>query len=89
MKILIENFYVDGHQCHEIVELPIEPGCEPCIEELELSEWWNDKVHELTGCGHGAPENTPDGRSISATYVATITEATDPELIGRSTEWTG
>jgi len=88
VKILIENLYLDGHKCSEVIELPHDPGLLGFTEDA-IEEWWNDYVFDFTGCGHGAPENTPDGRTMDATYTATIIEADDPLLIGKSYDWSG
>jgi len=87
MKIRIENYYLDGHECESTLELPDEPTAAE-IEE-EGGDWWAEYVYNDTGCGHGAPENTPSGRTMPATYTATVTEADNPALIGQSYEWSG
>jgi len=76
MKILIENVYADGHECEETFDLPDE-------------EDWQDRAFELTGCGHGHPDNTPDGRSMAATHIVTVIESDNRALVGQTCEWSG
>lgn len=52
-------------------EVPAPPAAE---DSEEYSEWGWKHIHPLTGAGH------PDGESW---YDVTITESTDPALVGR------
>lgn len=73
VTVRIENGYENGHESETDVEVPT-----PDIGSI--IDWWDDTVFVLTGDGIGL------GKSF---HSATITMASNPDLIGLSHSWGG
>lgn len=88
MKIRIENSYTDGHESESVVEIFEEPSLDMLDadydgpEDWDGADWWQGVVYEYTGDGHGAA--VP---GLGSCYIATIVEADNAALVGKSNEW--
>jgi len=84
MKIRIDNWYSNGHESTQIIEVA---GSEPTLAELTESpdpredDWWQDNVFDFTGDGTGLDSD------LEFYYTATIIEAKNADLIGQEHEW--
>lgn len=52
-------------------------------DQYSRESFWTEFVFEHTGDGHGDGSNG----DLGSCYIATITEAIDPALVGASCEW--
>jgi len=76
VTVKIENTYEDGHE--STLEVEVEAPEVPS----DLEEWWEERVYEHTGDGHGAKYP-----QLGSWYTATIIRAEDAQLLGMSTDW--
>lgn len=83
VTLKIENTYVCGRESEFEKTAPAPTTIGPADEygQLDLGDWWDEHVHDLTGDGH------PCGASEDAMYEATIIAADDPALVGQKMEW--
>jgi len=84
IKVRMENFYSDGHQSEEVVDVEAPES----LEAETLEGWWQDVVFEHTGDGHAA-----DKPKLGFFYKATVVYVEDLEnlkdLAGQTQEWDG
>lgn len=76
--VKIENSYSDGHEStseHRLAAPNAQPG------EEALDEWWDEKVFNLTGDGHGAKNP-----GLNSLHTAVIIEG-PAALLEESYDW--
>lgn len=78
VTVHIENWYSDGHESERTIHLPAPTG----DISGDLDEWFNEAVFPHTGDGHGTDS------SLGSCYTASIVDAADKTLVGKSFEWT-
>ena len=82
--VRIENTYEDDHECAAEFVVPAPPeGAET------LTDWWGAHVSDLTGCGHGLPENHGGPRTLDCYSEARIISASpvNGRWLGETWEW--
>jgi hypothetical protein len=89
IKVRIENSYTDGHESESTVEVEAPQSIEALDEVLDGAEdtWWQEVVFDHTGDGHYVEVYEETGERLGSCYTATIIEADDPALVGRTHEW--
>lgn len=81
MKILTENYYVDGHQSARTEEVPEYEG------DPDDQDALREHLHPYTGDGHGLTVAALTGKTPNSYHTITILAAAQSVLVGRVLEW--